>query len=55
MSSRLSRRYQQESSHPNALTDEESPLQKQASNGPYQLSCMMPKTCMYNFKFYRTS
>ncbi len=47
MSSRLSGRYQQVSYHPNTSIDEESPLQKQASNGPYQLNCMIEQAKLF--------
>lgn len=43
MSSKLSGRYQQVSSRPSTLTDEVPLLQKQASDGPYQLNCKIEK------------
>lgn len=45
VSSWLSGRYQQESSDPSALTNEEPPSLKQPSNELYQLNCNMEKNC----------
>jgi hypothetical protein len=43
MSLKLSEKYQQEFYDPKALPNEELPLQKQASDGPYRLNCKSEK------------